>query len=381
MIAQIENLPDVSFIDGMTLDNMKANMRTWYRDKYRETHNGAELTIKSGERTDLMLNAAATQLYQLALYVDRSGKLNLLKYAYDEFLDNIAALKGITRKPATAAVVTMRFSLEAAMASAVPIPAGTRVKVDDIYFATDEYAEIPIGDTYIDINCTCQTIGEDGNGYTPGEITTLSDNVAYIDSVVNTTTSDGGADIEDDEDLAERVYYAPGSYSTAGSEESYEYHVRAYSAEIGSIVIKTPQASEVDIYVLMEDGSLPSAAFLSGLESYLSGADKRPITDLVDAKAPSTTSFNVDFTYYINESDSAQATIIQGEVTQAVNDYVAWQTGTIGLDINPSELVRRVMDAGAKRVVVTSPAHTVVADTAVARLGTKTVNYGGLESD
>ena len=218
MIEQIENLPDVSFIDGMSLDNMKANMRTWYRDKYRELHNGAELTIKSGERTDLMLNAVATQLYQLALYVDRSGKLNLLKYAYDEFLDNIAALKGITRKPATAAVVTMRFSLASAMASAVPIPAGTRVKVDDLYFATDEYAEIPIGDTYIDVSCTCQTVGEDGNGYTPGEITTLSDNVAYIDSVTNTTTSDGGADIEDDEDLAERVYYAPGSYSTAGSE-------------------------------------------------------------------------------------------------------------------------------------------------------------------
>lgn len=380
MIAAIENLPEVSFIDGMSLDNMKANLTTWYKDRYREL-TGKEIMIKQGERTGLMINACAVQLYQLALYVNRGGQLNLLKYAYDEYLDNMAALKGVTRKPATAATVTMRFSIEEALGSAVGIPAGTRVKVDELYFASDSYQEITAGNLYVDVPCTCQTVGEDGNGYGVGEITTLTDSVPYISSVSNVTESSGGADIEDDEDLAERVYYAPGSYSTAGSIESYEYHVRAYSPDVGSIVIKTPSACNVDIYVLMEDGSLPTNEFKSGCQAYLSSEDKRPLTDNVTVKSPTTTSFNIDLTYYIAQSDSSQATIIQSEVAQAINDYVAWQTGTIGLDINPSELVRRVMDAGAKRVVITYPVHTAVGDTAVARLGTKTVNYGGLESD
>lgn len=40
------------------------------------------------------------------------------------------------------------------------------------------------------------------------------------------------------------------------------------------------------------------------------------------------------------------------------NAYVKWQAGKLGRDINPSELTRRMMVNGVKRVVIRSPVYT-----------------------
>ena len=67
--------------------------------------------------------------------------------------------------------------------------------------------------------------------------------------------------------------------------------------------------------------------------------------------------------------------------SHAVADYIEWQTRTIGRDINPSELMKRIVAAGAKRAEITSPVFTTVPDTSVARIGTQTATYGGVEND
>ena len=45
------------------------------------------------------------------------------------------------------------------------------------------------------------------------------------------------------------------------------------------------------------------------------------------------------------------------------------------------DLIRRVREAGAKRVVLTAPDFASISETQVAQLGTKAVTYGGLEDD
>lgn len=380
MIDAIENLPEVSFIGNTTLDQVKGNMRVFYKEAYYNKK-GINPSLSTGDPIALILDACAVQLYQVLLYADRAGKMNLLKYAYGPYLDNLGALKGLTRKPATPAVVTMRFMLEDELEFIVPIPAGTRVKAGTLFFATDDYAEIPIGDTYIDVTCTCQTPGEEGNGFAVGDITGLADSVAYISSVVNTDESSGGTDEEEDEDFIERIYYAPSGYSTAGPSDAYISKVSEYSPAIGSVVVTSPSACVVNVYILMADGSLPTLAILSEVEDYLSADDIRPLTDQVNVLAPSTVTFNIDVTYYINTSDSAQATTIQQDIETAIDEYIEWQTGNIGTDINPSELNRAIIDAGAKRCVINYPGFTPLTKTEVARLGTKTVTYGGLEDD
>ena len=188
--------------------------------------------------------------------------------------------------------------------------------------------------------------------------------------------------MENDESLAERVYLAPGAYSTAGPEDGYLYHSKAYNPAIGDVVATSDQeAGTVDIVFIMADGSTPGPEMINGLKGYLNDKTIRPMTDLVNVSAPEEVQYTINMTYYINRSDSAKAVTIQAAVAQAVADYQTWQRA-IGRDINPSKLVALVMAAGAKRVTVTAPTYTAVAATKVSALqGEAVISYGGLEDD
>lgn len=380
MIEQLENLPEVSFIDDISLDNIKANLINNYQTRYEEVR-GEECILDPSDPAALILYACAVQLYQDLLYVDRTGKLNLLKYTYGIFLDNKAASKGVIRFPAEAAKTTVRFTLSSVQGSAVGIPQGTRVKAGNIYFDTDDYAEVAAGDLYVDVPCTCETLGEAGNDIQIGGINTLADTVPYVESVSNLTETTGGMEIESDDDLADRTFLAPSGYSVAGPMDAYKYFVYECNSKVHSVVVTTPSACVVKIYVLMEGGVLPTAGEISEIEDYLSADIRRPLTDTVTVSAPNTSSFNVTLTYYINHSDNSEAVTIQEEVENAIDEYIEWQTSEIGRDINPSVLEQLVMDAGAKRVLITYPAYTVIGSTTVPVLGTKTVTYGGVEDD
>ena len=105
------------------------------------------------------------------------------------------------------------------------------------------------------------------------------------------------------------------------------------------------------------------------------------LTDHITVDAPDTVDYAINMTYYINQSDSASAVTIQTAVNNAVSEYINWQKTKIGRDINPDELIKLVKEAGAKRVVVTSPVFTQIDADEVGNLTTQTVTYGGLEND
>lgn len=379
----IKSLPDISFIDNKDIDQVRQEMVADYESFISEA-TGQTVTLERSSVHRMELYAAAAQIYQAMQYIDRQGKQSILKYSYSDFLDNLAIFKGVTRNPATPATTTLRFTLSAERDTATGIPQGTRVSTAGaIYFATDVYAEIPAGSTTVDVPATCTVAGTDGNGFAAGELATIVDPIPYVASVTNTTATEGGAEIEsDDDDLAERVFLAPGAYSTAGPEDGYLYHAKAYSAAIGDVVATSNQAAgTVDIVFIMADGSTPGEEMIEGLEGYLQGKTIRPMTDLVRVAAPQEVTYTINLTYYINRSDSAKAVTIQAAVAQAVADYQTWQRA-IGRDINPSQLVRMVMDAGAKRVTVTAPTYTAVDATKVSALqGDAVISYGGLEDD
>lgn len=378
----IKSLPDISFIDNKDIDQVRQEMVADYESFISEA-TGQTVTLERSSVHRMELYAAAAQIYQAMQYIDRQGKQSILKYSYSDSLDNLAIFKGVTRNPATPATTTLRFTLSAERDTATGIPQGTRVSTAGaIYFATDVYAEIPAGSTTVDVPATCTVAGTDGNGFAAGELATIVDPIPYVASVTNTTATEGGAEIESDDDLAERVFLAPGAYSTAGPEDGYLYHAKAYSAAIGDVVATSNQAAgTVDIVFIMADGSTPGEEMIEGLEGYLQGKTIRPMTDLVRVAAPQEVTYTINLTYYINRSDSAKAVTIQAAVAQAVADYQTWQRA-IGRDINPSQLVRMVMDAGAKRVTVTAPTYTAVDATKVSALqGDAVISYGGLEDD
>lgn len=382
MIEQIANLPDISFIGDITLDNIKAKMVSDYQDKFL-AETGIQVELKEGEPITLMLYACAVQIYQMYLNADKAGKMNFLKYAYGEYLDNLGALKGVTRQTESAAACTVRFTVSAVRPFVIAIPVGTRVTTQDaaIYFATDEYAEIPAGSNYVDVSCTALTTGIAGNGYEVGDITVMVDPIAYIGEVTNLTETAGGTEGESDESLADRIYLAPANYSVAGPESAYIYFTKLAYPGVEDVKVTSPSECEVDIRVIGENGELLSEEICQRIEDYINSENIKPMTDHVTVGSPTIATYNIDMTYYINRSDSAAVSKIQTAISAAVQKYIAWQSGKIGRDIEPSKLIEFVMSAGAKRVAVASPEYTQVDDTDIARIGTQTIAYGGLEDD
>ena len=381
ILKSVFDLPDISFIENDTLDAMMQRLVTNYEKKYKEV-TGQSVSLGAADPARIQLYAVALDLFQIEQYVDRAGKQDLLKYSYDGFLDNLAAGRGVTRQPATAARTTLRFTLSTAKTYASAIPAGTRVtNGDGIYFRTVEYGEVTAGEKSIDIEAECTTLGVEGNNFLSGQVNILVDPLPYVERVENTTVTEGGTDLEDDTSLAERTFLAPSGYSTAGPQDAYTYWTRTYNTDIGSVRPMTPEPGKVTVYILMQDGTLPGSEVISGLKDFLKNKEVRPMTDLVSVSAPEVKLFNLELTYYIARSNQASAAAIQAQVEAAISGFITWQTTEIGRDINPTELIRRVRAAGAKRLVVTGPTFVEVAETQVAQLGTKAVTYGGLEDD
>lgn len=380
MIDEILNLPDVSFIDDKQLEQVQAEMIRDYQNRYAEI-TGKEIVLDRADPISLILYALGVQVFQSMLYVDKTGKQDLLKYSYGPFLDNLAAMKGITREQAKPARAMVRFTLSGIRPDIVEIPVGTRVTNGDVYFQTEAYAAIQAGQTQVDVPCTCMNSGTQGNNLGVGEINVLVDPVPYVAKVSNTEPTTGGTNIEDDDTLKDRIYIAPSKYSVAGPEDSYRYWARTYNANITDALIFSDNPVDVTIEFIMKDGELPSESMVRGLQTYLANEQIRPLTDKVTVKAPDTVDYKINVKYFVNKSDLKKVDTIKAAVEKAVNDYVIWQRSKIGRDINPSQLIQMIVAAGAKRAEVTLPVFQVIGKANVAKLSNKVVTYGGLEDD
>jgi len=148
------------------------------------------------------------------------------------------------------------------------------------------------------------------------------------------------------------------------------------------VSLLSPAPGEVDVYVLKTGGQLPDIDLLNAVDAVLSDDAVRPLTDNVTAKAPTGVDYTIAIEYWIVDDDETESTNIQEAVADAVADYIAWQSGKIGRDINPSKLESLVMNAGAKRVEITAPVYVELDDTEVAQLsGEADITYSGIEAE
>lgn len=374
--------PDVSFIENMSIEDMTDFYTGEMQKKYREL-TGRDLILQESDPIRLIAYTNCLLLYQIAQYADRAGKMALLKYSYGDYLENIGALKGITRNPGAAAKTRLRFTLSSRRPGATVIREGVRVTASDgVYFKTLDMLEIPAGQICGEVNAECRETGIKGNGYEPGTIKALVDPVAYVDRVENITESEGGADLESDENLAERIFLAPASWSTAGPDDAYRYWVRTFNPAITDVMVGSDIPGEVDIFFILEDGQLPEEAMIAEMEQYLKNEEVRPLTDQVVVRAPEIQEYEIDLTYYINKSDRARASAINDQVQKAVQKYITWQREKIGRDINPDQLRKMLLLAGAKRLEIREPQFAAITQAGIAlQAGEVRALYGGIEDD
>jgi phage-related baseplate assembly protein len=352
-----------------------------FTSKYEE-ETGVSITLAEANPERLMLYAAALQIYQVYQYIDNAGKQSLLKYAYGNNLENVGALKQVSRKQGNASTVQLKFELSDIQTSIITIPMGTRVTAGDgIYFYTKENVEIPIGKLEVTVTAVCDTIGSKYNGYAIGGINKLVTPIAFVAKVSNVNLSSGGSDLEDDESLAEKIYLAPSAYSVAGPADAYKYWVKNYNSSITDVYVDTPEPCKIDIRFILNEGELPNDTLINEVIDYISDGTKRPQTDYVTVAAPTKAEYDIELKYYINVSDAIKAATIQNEVNIAIESYISWQKAVIGRDINPSYLISRIINAGAKRVEIASPQYLAISNTAIANNLSKNIVYGGLEDD
>ena len=200
----------------------------------------------------------------------------------------------------------------------------------------------------------------------------------YFSKVENITISNGGTDLEEDEDYRERLRLVPDSFSVAGSERAYIFWTLSTSPEIVDVTVKSPNPCEVDIYVLTKDG-VPTQEMKNQILKVVNSDEIRPLTDKVIIKSPDIIDYNVEFDYYINKTDEININSIKSKVQNIVNEYVEWQKNKLGRDIIPDELIKRLKLIGVKRTVITSPIYKKLEPHQFAKCGSIVINYLGVE--
>lgn len=307
-------------------------------------------TLAAGDPRRLFLLSIADVIIQQRTAINLAAQQNLLSYAQGNYLDALGQLLAVERMAESKAVTTLEFTLSQALGSVYTIPAGTQVTNGVVTFETDEDLLIPIGQTKGEVSASCTVAGPVGNDYLAGQISTIVTPMTFVSGAQNTTITTGGADAESDPDFADRIRLAPNSFSVAGPEKAYVYHAKSVSPAIIDVKVDSPTPGEVDVYVLLTDGTLPTEDTLEQIEEHLSDENIRPLTDYVVVKAPTASNYEIELHYWISQEDSSKAAQIQADVEAAVEQYRLWQQTKIGRDITPGKLLQLVFAAGASRV-------------------------------
>lgn len=352
-------------------------------------------TVQPSSPVRLFISWMASLFVEGYARINYSGNQNIPSRAEDENLDAVGELFfDDTRPGASPATVTMEFYITEEQETSVLIPAGTRVSTSDgeSVFLTSEDAYVPIGDTSVTVKAECSEDGTVGNGFAVGQINTLIDvdNIQYFDHCENIDESDGGADVANDDEYYDLMVASEDAYSCAGATGAYEYWAKTVSTAIGDVVVNTPSAGVVAIHALMDDGSIAGSEIKTAILQTCSAKSVRPLTDHVTVVDPVMVSYDITMTYYLSEDSTESAADLQAAIEAAVDEYVAWQCGKLGRDINPSKLIALVMAAGAKRVEITSPTFTQLEDgrdlddpqtPEIAAIGTISLTNGGYEDE
>ena len=373
-----------------------------------------DFTLYDGDPRRLFLSALAAMIIQQNVMIDLAGKGNLLRYAGNDTISDLGWIYGERgdRLEPSAAVTTVEFTLSSPLPSVVTIPANTRVVAGSLTFATIIPLNIPAGELTGAVMAQRDTVGADGNGMLPGQVFQIIDRPPFVESAVNTTESSGGADLEDLEAYRARLRLLPNSFSVAGPFRAYEFWAKTANAGIVDVAAYMPELDmdafadflmpwgivdaegfyqdladyyresgtgpgNVNVVPLMAGGQIPTQDILDQVDSNLD--DKVPDTDFRHVIAPVAVGYDVEMTYWIDASQSADAVAIQVAVDSAVAQYVEWQWSSLGQAIIPDMLTMLVKQAGARRLEVITPVYTELKRNEVAQCSNVTVLYGGLE--
>lgn len=313
-----------------------------------------ERTLHPGQPEMLLIQAFAYRESNLRSQMQYAITQSLVDFSNAPMLDYLGALVGVTRLGAVAAEVDIELALTEDHI-ALTIPMGLRVQSTDgsAIFKVKNDVETEAGETPVTVTFIAETPGAAGNGYLPGNISTILDPQAWLLTAVNTEASEGGADAETDIELRERIKLAPGSYSNAGSRGAYEFFAKSAHPSIIDVEVVGPPdipAGNVHIYPLVDDGDVTPEEVLDAVYAACNAEKVRPLTDTVNVYSPTrveyTLTLNVKLYDYADEDSTVSA------ITEAVTAWHIAKRQELGQDIVASQAQAVAVIYGVYSVVI-----------------------------
>ena len=166
--------------------------------------------FNEGSEIRNFLETIAVDHYVILEDQNEHAKITFIDTAYGEWLDKHGQHPAIRleRNQGNEAVGEVTFTIPSVSTEQTIIPEGTLLASTEtgLQFSTDYDAVIEIGDLNVDVQCTCMSVGEDGN-VVSGSIDLIDDD--FIDvhgiTVTNTDAFTGGVDYEEDEAYRARL--------------------------------------------------------------------------------------------------------------------------------------------------------------------------------
>lgn len=383
-IEDLEALPDIDMLEdeGITLEGIQEEMIADYQEAY-QMFTGEEIILYPAHPRRLEMNVIAGQIYQVYEFASYLFKQNFIRYMEDDVLRNWGGNLGFTDNNLRAAACTLEFGLNEPLGYPVEIPAGTRATAgDDVFFATNEACSISAGEIVVTVPASCTEKGSMGNGYVAGQINVLADPVMNVSAVRNIDKSSGGGNKYSGDELREKIFLFPSTYSVAGTEDAYIYYTKLYSEDIISVNVMTDKENAtVEIYIMLSGGNVPDEAYCERVSDYLLGLKKNPDTDKIVVYPPEVVPYKLEAAYYISSANKDTEKSVKESVEEAAEAYIQKQYESLGHDINPDIFKEYARVAGGKRTVVTSPVFTSLEANQIAICTEKNIVYGGLEDD
>lgn len=324
----------------------------------------------------LILNAFAYRETLVRQAIQDTAVQNLVSFSSAPVLDYLGEIVGVKRLAPVGATVTLEFTFVAGH-GAVVIPAGTRVTTSDgqVVFATIQDAPGPIGVSTFQVDAVALTVGEIGNGYLAGTVTTIIDTQTFIQSVTNITASANGSDEEGDEGLRERIRLAPASFSNAGSRGAYIYWTRSAHPSIIDVAVTSPTPGTVNVYPLVTGGITTPTDIINTVISALTDEKVRPLTDTVVVLSPTAVTYTITVDLVL--LDTADSGDVSAAVNAALTEFTVAKRLKMGRDVMSSQIIAECMLDGVYTATLSGWSDKIIGETEFPKCTGITVNVTG----
>lgn len=346
------------------------------REAYAESGGNV---LYPGDEKMMHLQAVLEILVRASVSFNNAAKKRTLGGAdLTGLIEQFGDPRGVAYQDAEAATAQMTMTFQPLTQPLVLEEGELFTQDGTIYWKLDERVSMPVSAAQgtVTVAIRCQTAGAEGNSLAAGAEMFPVKGQPLLRSCVAASDASGGRDAEDVESYRERVRTGNPLKLTTGPSEAYRAQALAISTDVLDAWAYMPQedgedlAGHVEVPLILADGLSVQAKteLVAQVRATLSPDTTRPLTDYLTVSEAQAQTFHLTVMVgypALGASDAA------GNAQKAVQEYIAWQTHTLGRPCDPYYLIGLLYAAGVERAYIDTQKSSInggdVAHTAIAR--------------